>query len=50
MSVAGDELLGHGGATDKFTSLENERLQAGIGEVVGCDEAVVAGTDNDCIP
>ena len=35
------------GAADPVVLLDDERLQAGLGEIAGGDEAVVAGADDD---
>ena len=44
---AREDLLGHGRATEDVTLLEDERPQAGLGQVRGADEAVVTATDHD---
>ena len=44
---AGRELLGDAGAADERTSLQHQRLEAGLGQVEGGDQAVVAAADDD---
>ena len=43
-----EELFGDAGAADEVAPFEDEGLDAGLGEVVGGDEAVVAAADDDC--
>ena len=43
----GTQLLGDGGAADEVAPLEDQRPQAGLGEVGAVDEAVVAAADDD---
>src|SRR5229473_501853 len=42
---AGMKFLGDGAAADKFAALEDERLEAALGEVEGGDERIVAAAD-----
>ena len=44
---ARDELLGDRRAADEVAPLEDQRLQAGLGEVGAVDQAVVAAADDD---
>ena len=44
---AGEDLLGDRGAAEHVALLEDERLQAGPGEVGGADEPVVTAADDD---
>src|SRR5262245_65343702 len=44
---SGIDLLGDRGAADQRTPLEDERLLAGLREIRGSDEAVVAAADDD---
>ena len=43
----GDQLLGDGRAADDVPSLDDERAQAGLGQVGAIDESVVTATDHD---
>ena len=43
----GAELLGDRRAADEAAALEDERAQAGLGEVGAVDEAVVPAADDD---
>ena len=43
----GPQLLGDRGAADEVAALEDEHLQAGLGEVGAVDQAVVAAADDD---
>jgi hypothetical protein len=54
---AGPELLGHTGPADQLAALEEQRLQAGSGEIGGSRQSVVPAPDHDgiqhraeCIP
>ena len=44
---AGDQLLGDAGAAHEVARLEHQHRLACAGQVVGGDEAVVAGADDD---
>ena len=44
---AGSELLGDGRAADEVAPLEDERLEAGLGQVGAVDQAVVPAADDD---
>jgi hypothetical protein len=41
------QLLGDGRTTDEVASLDDERLEARLGQVRAVDQAVVSGTDDD---
>ena len=43
----GSQLLGDRGAADEVAALEDERLEAGLGQVGAVDQAVVAAADDD---
>src|SRR5262249_18744451 len=46
---AGKNFLGHARPADKVAPLEDQHFPAGLGEVTGCDKAVVARADDDCV-
>jgi hypothetical protein len=43
---AGPEFLGQGGAAQEIAALKHAYGQAGAGEIGGCDEAIVASSDD----
>ncbi len=43
------DLLGHRGAADDGAPFENQGLQPGLCKIGAADEAVVSGTDDDCV-
>jgi hypothetical protein len=46
---AGDDFFGYGGAAEDVAAFEDENFFAGLGEVRGVDQAVVAAADDDCV-
>ena len=47
VAVAGQELLGDGGAADIGRRLQDGDLEALLGQIISAGQAVVAGADDD---